>query len=401
MLSEQKEGLMQRRLMGLPLAIATGFLSLLVHGCSGGHQDVVPPQPLPNKTVTLGPQQTLLPDGSFGLEAFPDEAVAVIQRVPTWKMLVASGISTYLLEGTSLLNITSARLVLWPGDPGSFDNGYAGSAGAYLHTGGKLYMIYHGEDQEGMPPLAGGTGIPGFYASVGLAVSSDNGDTWEKLGPVITSNKPKEWTYYEGQDSRGAGVPSLVKEKTGRYLYLYYTEFSRVGGRGVQVCLARCDIQQNAPTPGTWKKYYAGDFGEPGIAGLDTVVMSALDMNQGEAMMAHVVYSNLLQKYVMVFNIDCWRELSNNGTPQTTGMYISYSTDGIVWSKPEALFIDYCIAQMGKSLSWEPTIIWDDDTDQTGWLVYGYTEHWGYHYNNSGNTHYMVGRRISFTTPAS
>ena len=149
---------MQRRLMGLPLAIATGFLSLLVHGCSGGHQDVVPPQPLPNKTVTLGPQQTLLPDGSFGLEAFPDEAVAVIQRVPTWKMLVASGISTYLLEGTSLLNITSARLVLWPGDPGSFDNGYAGSAGAYLHTDGKLYMIYHGEDQEGMPPLAGGTG---------------------------------------------------------------------------------------------------------------------------------------------------------------------------------------------------------------------------------------------------
>jgi hypothetical protein len=41
------------------------------------------------------------------------------------------------------------------------------------------------------------------------------------------------------------------------------------------------------------------------------------------------------------------------------------------------------------SLSWEGSILFDDDTGGAGMLVYGYTPSWG------RTPHYMVGRRVT------
>ncbi|MGH7820565.1 MAG: hypothetical protein ACREQ9_12390 [Candidatus Binatia bacterium] len=54
---------------------------------------------------------------------------------------------------------------------------------------------------------------------------------------------------------------------------------------------------------------------------------------------------------------------------------------------------DHSLPVVGKSLSWEATILWDRDSTSRGWLVYGYSECWGAP-EQGGSPHYMVGRRI-------
>ena len=45
---------------------------------------------------------------------------------------------------------------------------------------------------------------------------------------------------------------------------------------GAQICVARADLNEGPPRPGHWKKYYQGEFGEPGIGGNETPVLSVL-----------------------------------------------------------------------------------------------------------------------------
>ncbi len=236
--------------------------------------------------------------GGVGLHYFPDNCVSVIDTSPTYRIIMAAGNSTYLLEGKSVEELTGCEKILGPGGTGEFDNGYAGIAGIYRDESGKLYGFYHAEDHTDMPTME--TGIPGFYACIALTLSEDNGKTWKKVGPVITSSKPKGWYAYEGQADFGIGEPSTVVSKDGRYLYAYYTSHSRVDNRGVQICMARVDLDRNAPLPGTWYKYYEGSFSEPGIGGRDSVVVSAKHLDEAEAVYPHVVYSEYLDLYITV-----------------------------------------------------------------------------------------------------
>ncbi len=345
-------------------------------------------------SITLGERKTLLSSGGLGLDYFPDEAAVVLSKKPVYRILITAAKATFLVEGSDIEHLTNSREVLRPGKPGTFDNGYAGISGAYQYSNNCWIAVYHAEDQEGMPPIGGG--IPGFYARIGLALSTNNGETWEKAGPVITSSKPKEWTYYSGQADRGAAEPGLVLETNGVYLYAYYTELSRQDGRGEQVCLARACITKGIPMPGSWKKYYNGSFSQPGIGGLDTPVLSAMKHDKAEAIFPHVFYSKYIGKYVMTLNINYWKEYYYNTGLKNSGIYISYSDNGIEWSEPEMLIRDYAVAMPGKSLSWQSAIIFDSDEGREGWLVYGYTPRWGHKYNNSGTPHYMAGSRISF-----
>ncbi|MBN1797888.1 MAG: hypothetical protein JW822_04900 [Spirochaetales bacterium] len=306
--------------------------------------------------VTLSDPTTLMENGVLGLRYFPDEAVILVRRKPTFRMLVTAAISTYLLEGSELHKITSAKEVLAPGGKGSFDNGYAGISGCHRYSDGKLYAFYHAEDQENMGSMPGG--IPGYYGSVGAAVSEDDGLTWKKLGQVITSVKPKQWNAYKGQQDKGAGEPGVVMEKRGNYLYLYYSDHSRIDGRGVQICMARADLTQGPPLPGSWYKYYKGKFSEPGLGGRDTVVINGRQLgNDGESLFPHPVYSKELDMYIMIFNISFWREFTESKGLEKSGMYIAFSDNGINWSEPQRLIEDFAIPLLGESFSWMANII--------------------------------------------
>lgn len=347
--------------------------------------------------VELGPREVLLGSGALGLRYFPDEKVVLLERRPLLRLLVTAAETTYLVEGRDLRHLERARPVLAPGPPGSFDNGYAGIGGVYRRDERKLYAFYHAEDQEDMPPLP--SLAPGFYASIGSAVSSDGGSTWEKLGPVITSAKPKSWSARPNHGDKGAAVPSVVLDRDGTHLLAYYTEHSYVDGRGPPICLARADLSEGPPVPGRWRKYHAGRFDEPGLGGLDTPI---LPPTFGQPA---VVFSQELDRFVMVMIGVWWREMHEDdpgaASPlalplERSGMYIAFSRDGIAWSDPEALFIDYSLPRLARSLSWMPTLLWDEASSTEGWLVYSHSPHWGHRFGEQ--PHFMVGRRIQLTS---
>jgi hypothetical protein len=248
----------------------------------------------------------------MGLNYFPDMATVVLDRAPV-RALVTAGTRTMLVTGPDWKHLTSAREVLAPGGAGQFDNGYVGVTGVYRHADATWFAIYYAEDHEGMPKLPSEHGgIPGFYASQGLAASTDSGESRKKLGQVITSLKPKDWIAFPGQADRGAGESGTVVTPDGQWLYVYYTEHSRVDNRGVQVCLARCRVGDKAPSPGSFFKYHDGAFGQPGIGGLDTPVLSSYADDQADAIYPHVVYMPALKKYVMILSITL---LSRKGWP--------------------------------------------------------------------------------------
>jgi len=343
----------------------------------------------------LGPRDTLAAPGRFGMNYFPDMATVVLTQTPLRALITARN-RTMLLRGRDWKHLTGAREVLSPGGRGRFDNGYVGTTGVYRHANGALYAIYYAEDHEGMPklPLPGGT-IPGFYASQGLALSTDNGESWKKLGQVITSSKPKDWVAYPGHADRGAGESGTVITPDGRWLYVYYTEHSHTNNRGVQICLARCRVGDQIPAPGSFFKYHNGAFDQPGIGGLDTPVVSAHADDQAAAMYPHVIYMPALKKYVMIFSINYWKEYVHKTGLSKSGIHVAFSDDGIRWSSPRRLLIDNSVPLQGQSLSWEATLVLDREDGLEGWLLYGYSPRWGH--PSTGNVpHHLVGRRARF-----
>ena len=203
--------------------------------------------------VMLGEQVTILKDGALGLHYFPDEGTSSIGVPRHAKLVLAAANDSYLIDGLDLMHLNSAKRVLSPGPPGSFDNGYAGISAIYADKNGKLYGYYHAEDHEGIPIL-GEDKPPGYYASVAVAESGDGGERWTKLGQVVTSGKPKDFKAFPEHNARGAGLPGVVADRDGRYLLLYYTDQSFASG-STQICMARADLSAGSPGPGRWLKF--------------------------------------------------------------------------------------------------------------------------------------------------
>jgi hypothetical protein len=235
--------------------------------------------------------------------------------------------------------------------------------------------------------------VPGFYASVGAAVSSDDGASWTKLGPVLTSSLDKDWPSSGEPRSYDQGVcgPGAVVDRNGRYLLLYYTDNSRLDGRSVQISVARADLRQGPPVPEAFKKYYWGKFSEPGLRGRESPIPArkAYQLNPVRSY-GHPVWSEFLERYVMVLNVAWWDPLLDDLSRDKSGIFVAFSEDGIYWSEPRPLVQDYCYFVNGRSFSYMGSILFDDATGKSGWLVYGHSDAWG------DPTHFLVGQRIAF-----
>lgn len=335
----------------------------------------------------LGERKTLLDNGQYGLKYFPDGGITAFPGPSGYRVLLAGGISSYLLEGADMTSLRLVKQVLAPGPKGSFDNGYAGIYGAWRDPGtGEIRAIYHAEDQEEMNRLP--NGVNGFYASVGLAISGDQGSTFRKAGRILTGHQPKDGG---GRPDQGCGEPSLVADRGQQFLYCFYDDHSREGNRGVQIALARSPIADKG-APGTWMKYYEGGFSEPGIGGRETPVVDARPA--ADALFPNVTYSKALGKYVMVFNILYYSDL-REGQAAKGGIFTAFSEDLIHWSSPQLLVHGLSIAQIDREVIWHPAIVWDDGSQSRGWLVYSYSPRWGH--RELRTPHYMVGQRITFS----
>jgi len=358
---------------------------------------------MPQETIVRFPEQrivvrlskrTTLNDGTrLGLRFFPDQNPVVLGTAPKLRVLMAAENRTYLVEGNDWMSLDTAREVLTPEKRNEYDNGYVGIAGVYRTARGRLYAIYHAEDHVGVPRFP--SGVPGYYASIAMAVSDDGGVTWQRLGPVIKSAKDKSWTARPVQCDRGVGEPSLALDRSGKWLYVYYTDHSRVSTAGVSIAMARAstDITENSAI--RFFKYHQGVFSEPGLGGAETPIILLSTGSTTEALLPHVVFVRALNRYVMTLSVNNWSDYRTAQGLTNSGVYVAFSRDGVAWSTPALLLREYTVPLPGKPFCWGATIVLDGNDQRTGWLLYGYSSNWG-HPDLGATPHHLAGQRIRF-----
>jgi hypothetical protein len=105
--------------------------------------------------------------------------------------------------------------------------------------------------------------------------------------------------------------------------------------------------------PGTWKKYYNGDFTEDGLGGMQSP-LPGLENYPGGNPSVH--WNTYLKKWVMVWH--GWAP---------TKIYVSVSANGINWDTPQAI-----VSSSIAGRAWYPTIIGGTDVEagQTAKIYY-------------------------------
>jgi hypothetical protein len=337
----------------------------------------------PEEVVSFSSQLAWVPDGNIAYLKTGSMINLWLQGLIPGQV---TGESTYFYQGIDFSFLTPHQLsdglplpVLTPSGAG-FDRDYAGSAAVVRASNGMdLLMFYHGEDHSCTT-----TGHDRTKARVGLARSSDNGASWSRSGQIISSPEMPVDCNYEG--FRGAGNPSVVLSRDGKYYYLYFTEW--VSTRPDSISLARAAVSSDG-APGAWYKYKNGAFTQPGLGGTSDPVLSPLDQSSGYAGLPNVTFNATLDLYIAIF-------MGHNG------FYYASSGDGIHWDTPTLFWAVSALTawdslQDGADWYYYPTLIsTDQDSDDT-------TTRRAYLYYAHGikpQPHYLCRRPLRIEPPA-
>ena len=330
--------------------------------------------------VALGKHEVILGPGSGGLNYFPDEAVCIVKDQPL-RFTIVAGDTTHLLEGRSFATAKPIAKLIGPGQKEDVDNHYAGIGGLHHDKPNKRWIgVYHAEDKEGIGFIEK-TGAQGFYGTVcGVRISED-GQSIEKLGPVIAANKPKMIRGWETEGgppeawlAQGVGEPTMCLSGDGKYVMCWYTEWSTRLKRGVQICAARSPVGE-AGLPGTWSKFHNGTFGEAGLGGNDTTVVASKPMS--DSFTPHVQWVEPWKRYVMVFGCVVFADI-DSGKSKESGLYVTTSKDGFTWHAPTLVEGVFPLVLVGQRCKIHPTLVVKSVNEKrlVGTLLYGFTPRW-------------------------
>jgi hypothetical protein len=357
----------------------------LVCAC-GGHVSTIDAV-LTSFSVDVGDEQNVTMPGATNLMFVPDEHVTYQHQTDGTYRLWAAGGGTFGTFGFStpdLLALTSLAMsngepagVFSPAGAGTaaFDADYVGADSVFTAADGHdVLMIYHAENH-----LFSGTDYPGtpFYASIGLARSSDGGLTWVRQGQIISGHDPQQAT----QPATGAGAltPSAV-ERDG-YIYVVFREIDLQSNTSA-LALARAPIASDG-MPGAWQKYDQGAFGSPGLGGTFTPLAIVLDPTRdGDRRQPSLSFNRYLGTFLIT--------VIGNG-----GIYVATSADLITWSSSQVILPapvpDGTVTPTTGPFNWFDDLISPDEpseatTDQAGFLYYAKGA-------NDGTPHHAMYRR--------
>lgn len=362
---------------------AVTLLAITAATCSG--EDYFPLMQKPSEVkVTLGQHRVVMQSGHDGITHFPDMPIVELSSRPL-SYLVVAGVDTFLMRGTSYETSRLVGKVLAPGPAGSVDNQYAGISSVYVDKKRKkLVAFYHAEDGEQMPACS--NGVYGAYWSLCVAESPLDKVEFTKVGRYLTADQPKKLNAWETEGGtreawliQGAGGPNVTMNAEADHLLCYYIEASNrlKAQRGCQICVARAPIESSG-LPGSWKKYFNGEFSEPGLGGHDTPIITASP--NAETSDPFVWYVKPWKRYVALLTMAVYSDM--NGTPPIvteSGFYISTSVDALSWTKPSKIATVFPVPVMNKPCSMRPHIIVHSATARMlkGTLRYAHSEDWG------------------------
>jgi len=307
-----------------------------------------------------------------GLNYFNDVTVGVVNyNQNNVKLLLASGTSSYTLEGNNLNNFNGISQVAVPTE-GTYYSDYVGLGQLIKDDNGTIYSVFHSEQHYTSEQCPGA--IPGFYASIGIGISYDNGQSYELSSSPVVQN------FYSidndnGFCDNGLGEPSITYSKDSSEVFLYYVDHQRMG-RGVNISMSKYDVNSNH-IPDFENPYYLDvndNFTNEPIRSKEIVV----GMGNSDAIFPHVTYNSFTDTYIMVYSENNWGEYSSGASnPNMSGIYYRESIDGIIWDKPPVkLITDWSIPWSfdNHSFSWHPNLIYTNENQSEGYLLYSKAE---------------------------
>jgi hypothetical protein len=221
------------------------------------------------------------------------------------------------------------------------DVGYA-AGGPIYRGGGAMLMFVHLERYPSDRPQ------DGTYASIGLARSSDEGQTWELLGEIFSQNLTYDRYRDEpgrcGTDAGGKqfGVANtsfgqyvVRREEGSDYFYIYGADTQAPPAEEsvpceVNLAVARAPVDEvvSAALEGEvsqWRKYHEGGWEEPGLGGRSTNIWPG-----PRRLSFDVSYNRHLDRYILAMV----RPISQSRFV----LDLAASADGITWSPPQPAF---------------------------------------------------------------
>lgn len=277
---------------------------------------------------------------------------------------------------------------------GAFDRDYVGG-GPVMRVknpdGGTpaVIMTYHAEFHWG--PQCGTENAPCFYGTIGMAVSTDDGVHFAKLGEIIQPNISRpDWIAANPNNSLAIGAgPFVIGDANHRaidpatatpatsYIYVFYVD-QDYADAGVTCasnqCLgvARANLQavtdaafalDTTAAPGLFKKYYAGNFDQPAASG---------DPNDGVAAGPYTPVASATFEAAMLYDRTINQAIMAYRLPATKQIGFRASSDLVTWpSQPIATAIVDEPADGGLRY---PSLIGETATTMVGasqpWLFY-------------------------------
>lgn len=349
------------RAAALALALARGILA--TPAAAGETAPIV---------RVVGEARQVYTGASYGLKFVPDGRLSVSKRPDGgWNVWWSGGVRAgpgrtvgstspdlrtftplTLADGVALGEFGPA------GGTAAFDADYAGP-GSVLpdpsarSDGSRLVMVYHGENHV----FAGQRRDDAYHADIGIARSFDGGRNWRRGGRIVSGMEP----HGAGPPPRsalGAGMPSVVV--SGGWYWLFYVDWNTALPDAVH--LARAPVSGGG-APGTWRKWYRGGFGEPGIGGRSTPVVLPPTAKSVYAGLPDVSWNTALGRWIMVFESDdaFWMAVSSDLVNWSGLTPVLANPAGAASRRPGAVWMSYATLI-------SPTAASDRVTGATAWL---------------------------------
>jgi hypothetical protein len=333
--------------------------------------------PRPIVSFSVGPDQALVYPGD--LPALPDEHTTFLPTRPDsgTYLVFASSMRTGGPAGTVVLQTSDLKTFTYAANYKSpvmappihfltcsaaynseFDESYSAPGSVVqdpTRPTGHLIMIYEAENH-----CPGGVWQRQFYATVGLARSTDFGKTWPgpiagEFGgrdrrPVLKMATAEPTTHEASPIYMGNAIPSAfvdTNERGEHYIYVPYT-FAGQGADGYQrMARARLeddDLRSNDPRSNdasrrlTFSKWYKGAFSEPGIGGLDGGVTPARGCTGGQQQ-GQISYNDAIDQYLLTFVCVSLQGQPGNLKPYQAAWYYSTATSLELqnWTMPQLI----------------------------------------------------------------
>ena len=294
-----------------------------------------------NQRAALGGRDTFFwPDGNIGVEPLGNGQ---------YRFFAANSVRSAVTIGTlddPGAAVENNRLTIAGVDP---QFAYASGGPIYRDPeSGILLMFYHGERHFG------GNGLV-FHAAIGLAVSNDDGQTFQNLGIIIENNAPPDVNAPCCADMGGA----TYTIKDGQFMVYFRDRQEDYSTNELAVAIAPVDEVVAAAKNGTttpWFKYQK-DGQQPGLFGTS----SPLEIGNAPTDWFSVSYNSFIGRYIMAISTH------DRTTEYKYQLYLTTSVDGYNWS-PRVL-----LTETDDELTY-PTIIGTDggqlETGETFYIYY-------------------------------